>query len=99
MAEHKDMMTNEALMSDRFCSQFDLVNYAIGVAQDMVKSGRPARVQTEIQNPAYQTLQEITQGKDLLPPAPVLEEEFDGDAEQAEIESQAAPEKEEEAAV
>lgn len=61
--ETKENLTNEAI-SKRFDSQFDLVNYAIGVAQDMIHAGRGPRVKTQTENPALQVLAEINAGKD-----------------------------------
>lgn len=62
--ENKDHITNETL-GDKFKSQFDLVNYAIRLADNFIKSGRPPRIiKLEIQNPAALILEEIRQGKD-----------------------------------
>lgn len=49
-------------------SAFDLVNYSIELAKDMMISDRPCRVPTSIQNRAYQVLLEIGQHKDFLSP-------------------------------
>lgn len=56
-------LTNEKL-AKKFKSQFDLVNYAIKLAGNMIKSGRAARVRTPNQNRAYQILAEINLGLD-----------------------------------
>lgn len=62
--ENKDHLTNETL-GDKFKSQFDLVNYAIRLADNFIKSGRPPRIiKMESQNPAAMILEEIRQGKD-----------------------------------
>lgn len=62
--ENKDHITNETL-GDKFKSQFDLVNYAIRLADNFIKSGRPPRIiKLEVQNPAALILEEIRQGKD-----------------------------------
>ncbi len=63
--ERHENLTNEAL-SKKFVSQFDLVNFAIHVAKDMIKSGRETRARKEIQNRAQQILEEITEDKVLL---------------------------------
>jgi len=63
--ELKDYLTNE-LISKRFDNQFDLVNYAIRVAEDMIHAGRGPRVKTETENPALQVLEEIVSGKDTF---------------------------------
>jgi hypothetical protein len=55
--------TNEKL-AKKFKSQFDLVNYAIKLAENMIKSGRASRVRTPIQNRAFQILAEINIGLD-----------------------------------
>ncbi len=55
--------TNEEL-SKKFKSNFDLVNYAIQLAENMIKTGRDTRVRSEIQNRAMLILEEISEGKD-----------------------------------
>lgn len=57
-------LTNEKLLTGRFKNQFELVNYAIKLAENMIKSGRDTRVKTDINNRAYQILQEIAAGVD-----------------------------------
>lgn len=64
--EKHEKLTNEKL-KEKFSSQFDLVNYAIRIAEDMIITGREPRVNTEELNRAYQVLLEISQGKDQLP--------------------------------
>lgn len=56
-------LTNEKIIS-RFESQFDLVNYAIKLAENMVKSGRAPRIKSDKQSKAFIVLEEIIQGKD-----------------------------------
>jgi hypothetical protein len=56
-------LTNED-MTKKFKSNFDLVNYAIKLAENMIKTGRDARVKSEIQNRAMLILEEIQEGKD-----------------------------------
>ena len=63
--ERHENLTNETL-SKKFVSQFDLVNFAIHVAKDMIKSGRETRARKEIRNRAQQILEEITEDKVLL---------------------------------
>lgn len=63
--ERHENLTNESL-SKKFVSQFDLVNFAIHVAKDMIKSGRETRARKEIQNRAQQILEEIAEDKVLL---------------------------------
>jgi hypothetical protein len=59
----KENLTNEKL-SKKFINQFDLVNYAIRLADNMIRSGRGPRIKVEIDNPVIQILAEIEQGKD-----------------------------------
>ncbi len=54
----KDYLTTEALVHS-FKSQFDLVAQSIKIATNLVKTGRSVRVRTDVQNPAYNTLQEV----------------------------------------
>jgi hypothetical protein len=61
--EHKETLTNEQLRK-KFISQFELVNYAIRLAENMIKSGRAPRVKLDTQNAAMQILAEISAGKD-----------------------------------
>lgn len=63
--ERHESLTNEKL-SKKFVSQFDLVNFAIHVAKDMIKSGRETRARKDIQNRAQQILEEIEEDKVLL---------------------------------
>lgn len=58
-------LTNEQLRP-RFTSQFDLVTYAINQATNMIHTGRPPRVKTDILNVAHQILEEIVAGKDAF---------------------------------
>jgi hypothetical protein len=59
----KESLTNEKL-GKKFKSQFDLVNYAIKLADNMIRTGRRPHVEIDIQNPAMQILAEIEEGKD-----------------------------------
>jgi hypothetical protein len=61
----KEDLTNEKL-SKKFVNQFDLVNYAISLADNMIRSGRAPRVKVDVDNPVIQILAEIEQGKDYL---------------------------------
>lgn len=56
-------LTNEEVVK-KFKSNFDLVNYAIQLADNMIRTGRDARVKSEIQNRAMLILEEIHEGKD-----------------------------------
>lgn len=60
-------ITSEFIKS-KFTNQFDLVNHAIKMAENMISSGRPARVRTEVVglNTTNIILEEIVQGKDYL---------------------------------
>jgi hypothetical protein len=59
----RDSLTSEHLKK-QFGSSFELVNYAIAQAKDMIKSDRPCRISTQIHNRAYQILLEIGENKD-----------------------------------
>ena len=59
-------LTNEKIKARFPTSQFDLVNYAIKLAEEMILSGRESRVKTDGHNKALQILLEINQGKDKL---------------------------------
>lgn len=59
----KDFLTNEKV-AKKFRNQFDLVNYAIRLAENMIRSGRESRVRTDSQNRAMQILGEIINDKD-----------------------------------
>lgn len=61
--EKKAKFTNESL-SRKFSSNFELVNYAIRLAENMIRTGRDARVKSEVQNRAMLILEEIHEGKD-----------------------------------
>lgn len=61
----KDYLTNEKIRK-KFGNQFDLVNYAIKLAENMIITGRDPRVKTESQNRSLQVLTEILNGKDHL---------------------------------
>lgn len=59
----KEQLTNEELRG-KFKNNFDLVNYAILLAENMIKSGRDSRVKSDMQNRAMLILEEIREGKD-----------------------------------
>ena len=61
----KDQKTNE-MLKKRFDNNFELVNYAITLAENMLQTRREARLKLPIKNPAYVVLEEIAQGKDYL---------------------------------
>ncbi len=61
--ESKEKLTNEKLRL-RVKSQFELVNHAIKLAENMIRSGRDARVKMECQNRALQIIAEIDEGRD-----------------------------------
>ncbi len=63
--EGKKRFTNEALVK-KFDSVFDLVNYSILLAENMIKTGRESRVKSDMQNRAMLILEEIHEGKDHM---------------------------------
>lgn len=74
--EFKDRLTNEKLRK-KFKSQFDLVRYAISLAENMILTGRETRIKTDVQNRAMQILEEIALGKDKFDEIPVKPEPSD----------------------
>jgi hypothetical protein len=70
--EKKIPLTNEKVRK-KFKSQFDLVNYAIKLAENMIRTGRDCRVKIDSQNRALQILSEIIQDKDQFDEIPVTE--------------------------
>lgn len=63
--DKKDFLTTEAL-SKRFISPFDLVNYAIRLAENAIKTGRAMRVTSDSQNLAQELLLEIVHNRDTF---------------------------------
>jgi|GEM_PF-2209669 len=63
--KEKMRLTNEEV-TKKFKSSFDLVNYAITLAENMIQTGRETRVKSDVQNRAMLVLEEIHQGKDHL---------------------------------
>ncbi len=61
----KTSLTNEEI-GKKFVNNFDLVNYAIKLAENMIETGRDARVKSDIQNCAMLVLEEIREGKDYF---------------------------------
>lgn len=61
----KEHLTTEDLHK-KFKNQFDLVNYAIRLAENMLKTGRDPRVKVEAQNRAIHVLEEIASGTDVF---------------------------------
>lgn len=61
--EKKESLTNESIRK-KFKSQFELVNYAIKLSEQMIQSGRAPLVLTESENPAVIIIEEIGEEKD-----------------------------------
>jgi DNA-directed RNA polymerase subunit omega len=61
----KTHLTNEGMI-EGYSSIFELVNYAIKLAENMIKTGRDARVKSDVQNRAMLILDEIREGKDYF---------------------------------
>jgi len=57
--------TNEEI-TKKFKSRFELVNYAIKLAENMIMTGRKSRVDENEQNPAMCVIKEIAEGKDTF---------------------------------
>lgn len=79
--ESKAKLTTEQIKT-KFKSQFDLVNYAIRLAENMIKTGRDTRVRSGEQNRAMQILAEIAQGMDIFDdiPEPVAPKSYEQQA-------------------
>lgn len=60
--EYKEL-TNEKIRK-KFDNQFDLVNYAIRLAENMIHTGRDPRVKTDSYNRSLHVLSEILHDKD-----------------------------------
>ncbi|MEM1283440.1 MAG: hypothetical protein AAGG81_07790 [Chlamydiota bacterium] len=73
----KEQLTIETFRK-KYDSQFDLVNHAIGLAVNLITTGRAPRVKIKSQNPAAQVLAEIREGKDTY----VI---IDGDSAEGEV--------------
>ncbi|NGX57311.1 MAG: hypothetical protein K940chlam3_00201 [Chlamydiae bacterium] len=61
--EFDTSLTNEKIKK-KFKSQFELVNYLINQARDMIKSGRQSRVDVDSDNVAVNIVAEFIAGKD-----------------------------------
>jgi len=57
-------LTNEKL-AKKFNSLFDLVAHAIRRGRFLVKTGQESKIRSSIKNPAFLTLREIEEGKDI----------------------------------
>lgn len=75
--EHRKSLTSEEI-SKKFKNQFDFVNYAIRLAENMIQTGRGPRVVSRTENPALQVLEEILAGKDKFEEIPVKQAETEG---------------------
>lgn len=73
----KIRLTNEKIIG-KFDSSFELVNYAIKLAENMIKTGRDARVKSDVQNRAMLILEEIQEGKDQFDEIEITKVEFEG---------------------
>jgi len=72
-SEFKETLTNEQLLK-RFKNQFELVRYAIQLAENTVRSGREPDVYTDSQNVAFQILAEIAANKETFTELPKVQE-------------------------
>jgi DNA-directed RNA polymerase len=74
--EYEDCLTNQQLLK-RFKNQFELVRYAMQLAENAIKSGREMDVDSDSQNVAFQVLAEIYNNKERFEeiPAARIEEE------------------------
>ena len=64
--EKKETLTNEVIRK-KFVSQFELVNYAIRLAENMIRTGRDSDSRlTGGDNVALHVISDITEGRDKL---------------------------------
>jgi|ERR1700733_229349 len=75
--EHRNSLTSEEI-SKKFKNQFDFVNYAIKLAENMIETGRQPRGTSKTENPALWVLEEIISGKDKIEELPVPKPQVDG---------------------
>lgn len=61
--KRKASLTNETI-AKKFPSIFELVNYSIRLAENMIKTGRDPRVKSESNNKALLVIDEIAQNVD-----------------------------------
>ena len=73
--EHQDQLTNEKIRK-KFASQFELVNYAIKLAENMIQTGRDARVKIDSQNRSLQVVSEILCDKDRFDEIIIVDEDL-----------------------
>lgn len=67
--EHQEDLTNEQIKK-KFKSQFELVGYAIKLAENMVQTGRGPKVKSDSQNVAIHVIDEINAGLDKFDDIP-----------------------------
>lgn len=93
--EYKDQLTNEKLLK-RFNNQFELVRYAIQLAENTIRSGRELDIWADSQNVSFLILSEIAANKEEFaeiptPVAPVSKtESFAKDDRKTKTKSKAA---------
>lgn len=86
-------LTNEQVKK-RFKNQFELVGYAIKLAENMIRTGRASRITSESQNPAMLTLGEIEAGVDHFDEIPVeVDHSFQVSERITELKNEEAPSK------
>lgn len=72
--DRRKKLTNE-IVTKKFQNQFDLVNYAISIAADIIHTGRATQADFWTENPALQALDEIETGHDKIEKVVEVEEE------------------------
>lgn len=85
--ELKEDLTNEKI-SSKFVNQFDLCNYAIGIAEDAIKSGREPSPDLNTENIALQVLDAILYEDERSKDEPE-EEAFEGSSDEEANEDEA----------
>ncbi len=66
MEKKKNIQFTNEEITKKFKSKFELVNYAIKLAENMILTGRKSQVDESEQNPALNVIREIAEGKDKL---------------------------------
>lgn len=72
--EFRDQLTNEKLLK-RFNNQFELVRYAIQLAENTIRSGREPEIWTDSQNVSFQILAEIAANREEFTELPEVADE------------------------
>lgn len=81
--DRRKKLTNE-IVTKKFQNQFDLVNYAISIAANIIRTGREAHTLSGSENPALQALEDIESGRDKYDAIDFEEEDVEIEVEEEE---------------